>query len=85
MSKDLSGDCQGFLCAQCHQLAVIVNRLSVQEIAWRLAQQCRSIVQTCLREEEWQDVDRESCDVIAQFTADWLISPIENGDGRTSL
>jgi len=27
--------------------------------AWRMAQECRSIVQTCLREEEWPDADRE--------------------------
>jgi hypothetical protein len=37
-----------------------------REIAWQLAQQCRSIVQACLREEEWQDADREFCDVISQ-------------------
>jgi hypothetical protein len=29
------------------------------ETAVRLAVQCRRIVQTCLREEEWLDADRE--------------------------
>jgi hypothetical protein len=26
---------------------------------WELAQQCRAIVQSCLRDEEWQDADQE--------------------------
>ncbi len=29
------------------------------QTVWRMAQECRSIVQSCLREEEWQDADRE--------------------------
>lgn len=79
-AESLSGDCQEFVCVRCHQLAVSDNRMAqlpelsrgtvnspdIREIAWRLAQQCRSIVQACLREEEWQDVDREFCEVIAQ-------------------
>jgi DNA-binding FadR family transcriptional regulator len=35
------------------------------EVAWRIAKECRSIVQGCLREEEWQDADREFFEVIA--------------------
>jgi hypothetical protein len=42
-----------------------------REIALQLAQQCRSIVQTCLREEEWQDADREFCEVIRQGITEW--------------
>jgi hypothetical protein len=34
------------------------------KVARRLAQECRHIVQGCLREEEWQDGDREFFDVI---------------------
>ena len=32
---------------------------SVHEAAIRIARRCRSIVQACLREEEWSDADRE--------------------------
>jgi hypothetical protein len=45
--------------------------LDVCEIAWPIAQQCRSIVQACLREEEWQDGDTEFCDVIGREIAAW--------------
>jgi hypothetical protein len=47
------------------------DRSNIGEIAWQLAQQCRSIVQACLREEEWQDADREFCDVIRQGITEW--------------
>jgi hypothetical protein len=83
-TESLSGNCQDFLCAQCHQLAVSDNRMArlteladsqdcpdICEIAWQLAQQCRSIVQACLREEEWQDADREFWDVIRQGISEW--------------
>lgn len=36
------------------------------EAAWRMARECRSIVQGCLREEEWQDADREFFQVISK-------------------
>lgn len=77
-TEALSGNCQEFLCARCHQLAVgdtplgvllgayDQDRLNIGEIAWQLAKQCRSIVQACLREEEWQDADREFYNVIRQ-------------------
>jgi hypothetical protein len=32
---------------------------AVHELALRLARRCRHIIQACLREEEWQDADRE--------------------------
>jgi hypothetical protein len=35
-----------------------------EQTAWRIAKKCRCIVQTCLREEEWRDADREFFDVI---------------------
>jgi hypothetical protein len=28
------------------------------DLAWRLARQCREVVQSCLREEEWSDADQ---------------------------
>lgn len=37
---------------------------AIDLFAWRLAQRCRSIVQGCLREEEWLDADREFCTAI---------------------
>lgn len=39
---------------------------AVDELAMRLARQCRHIVQACLREEEWQDADREFFAVIRE-------------------
>jgi len=39
--------------------------VATDEAAWRMAQECRSIVQACLREEEWQDADREFFRIIA--------------------
>lgn len=48
-----------------------LDRASVvtDEAAWRMAQECRSIVQSCLREEEWQDADREFFGVIHEGLA----------------
>ncbi len=40
-------------------------RRDLDEIAWRLARDCRQIVQGCLREEEWQDADQEFLSIIA--------------------
>jgi hypothetical protein len=37
----------------------------LDETARRLARECRALVQGCLREEEWQDADREFFAVIA--------------------
>jgi len=39
------------------------------EAAWRMAQECRTVVQACLREEEWQDADREFFRVITSKTS----------------
>jgi hypothetical protein len=36
----------------------------LQKLAVRLAKRCRRIIQSCLRVEEWPDVDDEFCDVI---------------------
>jgi hypothetical protein len=33
--------------------------MTTHEAAIRIAQRCRRIIQTCLREEEWADADRE--------------------------
>jgi hypothetical protein len=43
---------------------------AADKMAWRIAQECRGIVQACLREEEWQDADREFFDVIANGIAE---------------
>jgi len=39
------------------------------EAAWQMAQQCRRIIQACLREEEWQDADHEFFGVIREGLA----------------
>jgi hypothetical protein len=39
---------------------------AVHELAMRLARQCRRIVQSCLREEEWPEADREFYAVIRE-------------------
>lgn len=36
------------------------------EAAWRMARECRNIVQSCLREEEWRDADQEFFEVISK-------------------
>lgn len=43
-----------------------LDRASVttDEAAWRMAQECRRVVQPCLHEEEWHDADREFFRVI---------------------
>jgi hypothetical protein len=40
------------------------NGKAQEEAAWCIARECRSIVQSCLREEEWRDADREFFEVI---------------------
>jgi len=42
------------------------SRSAEDAIAWRRARECREVVQGCLREEEWQDADREFFEVIAK-------------------
>jgi hypothetical protein len=37
---------------------------SVEAMAWRVARECREVVQSCLREEEWAGADREFFKVI---------------------
>jgi len=34
-------------------------RECTEEMSWQIAQRCRAVIQTCLREEEWSDADRE--------------------------
>ena len=36
-----------------------VSEKQLDELSWKLARQCRHIIQTCLREEEWIDADHE--------------------------
>jgi hypothetical protein len=42
-------------------------------VAIRIARRCRSIIQTCLREEEWNDADAEFY-VIARAEVEALLS-----------
>jgi hypothetical protein len=45
----------------------------LDEAAWRIARDCRNAIQGCLREEEWQDADREFHRVILQgIKVPWL-------------
>lgn len=39
------------------------------EAAWQMARECRSVVQSCLREEEWKDADQEFFAVISNGLA----------------
>ena len=36
-----------------------VSEKQLDKLSWRLARQCRHIIQACLREEEWIDADHE--------------------------
>jgi hypothetical protein len=45
--------------------------METDKVAWGLAQQCRSIVQGCLREEEWQDADHAFYGVIKESLTVW--------------
>jgi hypothetical protein len=47
------------------ELVAEERRKSREALAMRLAQDCRYIIQGCLREEEWQDADQEFFEVIA--------------------
>ena len=38
--------------------------METDKVAWALTRQCRSVVQACLREEEWEDADKEFFEVI---------------------
>jgi hypothetical protein len=47
------------------------SRTAVDATAWRLARDCREIVQGCLREEEWHEADREFFGIISKaFTVE---------------
>jgi hypothetical protein len=41
----------------------------VKGLAWRIARQCRGIVQGCLRADEWGDADREFFAVLSEGLA----------------
>jgi hypothetical protein len=43
---------------------------SVEALAWRMAHQCREVVQGCLREEEWADADHEFFCIISEGMSD---------------
>jgi hypothetical protein len=44
----------------------------IHAAAIRMAQRCRRIVQTCLREEEWIDADREFYRVCREELERWI-------------
>lgn len=49
---------------RCHARGLYRDDRGSEKLAWRLAKECRSIVQGCLREEEWLDAEREFFAVI---------------------
>jgi hypothetical protein len=49
---------------------------AADKVAWRIAQECRGIVQACLREEEWQDADREFFSVVAKGIAELHVTVV---------
>jgi hypothetical protein len=50
--------------AEAQPLNAATNPGDLDALALRLARQCRRIVQSCLREEEWADADLEFSTVI---------------------
>lgn len=44
------------------------------ETAVRIARRCRSIIQACLREEEWADADREFYKIAREELEHWKSS-----------
>jgi hypothetical protein len=44
-------------------------RTTTENLAWRIAVECREVVQPCLREEEWPDADREFAAIISAALA----------------
>jgi hypothetical protein len=55
------------------------SRSNVDETARRLARDCRKIVQGCLREEKWQDADREFFEIIRPGLANSLAATSGGG------
>lgn len=45
------------------------NGVMPDELAWQMARRCRSVVQSCLPEEEWTDADQEFFEVITKELA----------------
>ena len=57
-----------------------------QRMARRLARQCRRVIQCCLREEEWRDVDEEFTVIIAAALTDWIAAHCgDGGEAAESL
>jgi len=50
-----------------------LTRYDFDEVARRVAKECRYIVQACLREEEWQDAEEEFVELIADGIAELSI------------
>lgn len=42
----------------------VISGESLDAVALKLAKRCRSVVQACLREEEWLDADQAFFDII---------------------
>lgn len=41
-----------------------ISEKHLEDVSWKLARQCRYVIQACLREEEWIDADQEFHDLI---------------------
>ena len=55
-----------------HAAEVVVHATAI-----RLAKRCRSVVQACLREEEWHDADLEFYRIIREELEQWQTKPSE--------
>jgi hypothetical protein len=53
-----------------HAAEVVVHATAI-----RLAKRCRSVVQACLREEEWHDADLEFYRIIREELEQWQTKP----------
>jgi hypothetical protein len=56
----------GLASSDCRHRAITSAEVGSDDaLTWQLARQCRGVVQSCLREEEWADADREFFAVIS--------------------
>jgi len=55
-----------------HSTDVVVHATAI-----KLAKRCRSVIQACLREEEWHDADLEFYRIIREELEQWQTKPSE--------
>jgi hypothetical protein len=54
-----------------------LSPIELHVLALRLARECRVIVQSCLREEEWPDADAEFAEIIQAGISEFIARRIE--------